>query len=456
MSYPLGQKYFPLLQARIHMVKGLFRNIFAALYRTRPLLMAANLLLLVINLAFFLQPQFLERLMPPIPITPDSLPPPAPPAPADSSGKLLEGRLWPGASFDALLQRSGLPSEQAHKIVTAAKKVFDPRKLRAGNPYSLKLDENGALETLRYHIDVDRYVQIEKSADGWASAIQKIPLDSRKEVVSVQIEDNLFNALVQAGEKDLLAMKLADIFQWDVDFNTDLRQGNRFRVLVEKLYSDQELVRYGDILAAEITNQGKKIQAFRHAAAGRQAEYYDAAGRPLRKQMLKSPLPFLAPVTSRFSRSRFHPVLRIYRPHLGIDYGAPEGTPVLSMADGMISARGWDEQGGGNMIRIAHSGGISTTYMHLSRFSTDVGVGQTVKQGQTIGFVGSTGLATGPHLDFRIRQGNQFVNPIKVHGAPADPLPPLLQVSFFKIRDTLLRQMDRGMPTARAMNEAAQ
>ncbi len=418
------------------------------LCRTRPMLILINLSLLLVNLAFFLNPQLLDMLLPTATPVTENIPKPAPAAPAETPGKQLEGKLWSGASFDGLLQKAGLTMNQAQQILTAARKVFDPRKIKAGNPYSLLLDQSGALEKLRYTIDTDRYLQIEKSPQGYTSVIQKYPLTARREVITVRVEDNLFNALSDAGEKDLLAMKLSDVFQWDVDFNTDLRRGDQFRVLVEKMYLDQELVRYGDILSAEITNQGKKIQAFRHAAAGRNAEYYDGSGRPLRKQMLKSPLPFLAPVTSRFSRSRYHPILKIYRPHLGIDYGAPAGTPVLSMAEGTVMARGWDERGGGNMVRISHAGGMATTYMHLLRFADGVAPGQKVRQGQTIGYVGATGLATGAHLDFRIQKGGQYVNPVKVHGAPADPLPPSLMAAFSQVRDGLQQQMEIGSQSA--------
>lgn len=418
--------------------------------RKRPLLAAANLLFLLVNLALLLQPQLMELAMPPAPKrveVAETQPRPAEPA---DTGKMVEGKLWSGASFDALLQKAGLPANQIQQVLDAARKVFDPRKMRAGNPYRLKLSETGDLQKLRYDIDTDRYLQIEKGPNGWTPAIQKNPLESRTEAISVPIEDNLFNALQQAGEKDTLAMALADIFQWDVDFNTDFRRGDQFRVLVEKYYLDQELVRYGNVLTAEFSNQGKKIQAFLHTVPGRKAEYYDAAGRPLRKQMLKSPLPFLAPITSRFSRNRFHPILKRYRPHLGVDYGAPAGTPVLSMADGRVVAKSWDGKGGGNMIRISHAGGMTTTYMHLSRYAAGMSIGKSVNQGQVIGYVGATGLASGPHLDFRIQKGKQYVNPVHVHGTPSDPLPASQMASFHKVRDSLMQQLNFGPQPAPA------
>jgi murein DD-endopeptidase MepM/ murein hydrolase activator NlpD len=241
---------------------------------------------------------------------------------------------------------------------------------------------------------------------------------------------------VDSGEKEILALDIANIFQWDIDFDTDLRVGDGFRLLVEKHFREGRLVKYGPILAAEICNQGKNYKGIRFQPPGGRLEYFNTDGRPLRRELRKSPLQFMAPVSSRFSSSRFHPILKIYRPHFGIDYMAPEGMPVVAIADGRVALMGWDS-GGGNMIRLEHKGAMSSMYMHLSRFAAGMAQGASIKQGEVIGYVGQTGLSTGPHLDFRILKGNRYLNPTRVQGTPVDPLPAAQMPMFAQTRDNI-------------------
>jgi murein DD-endopeptidase MepM/ murein hydrolase activator NlpD len=250
------------------------------------------------------------------------------------------------------------------------------------------------------------------------------------------VGDSLFNAVEDAGESAELAMRLAQIFGYDLDFYTDPRKGDTFSIVLEKKkYANGQTAGYGRILAAEYENAGKKYQALLfHDPTGRPA-YYSGDGKSLQKAFLHSPLKFGAPVTSHFSKARFHPILKTYRPHMGTDYGAPVGTPVQTIGSGRVVFAG-RKGGEGNMVQIAHSDGYETMYLHLSRMY--VRGGEHVEIGKTIGLVGSTGLSTGPHLDFRILQRGQYKNFEKLGLPPSDPISKKYWPEFALVREKWL------------------
>jgi murein DD-endopeptidase MepM/ murein hydrolase activator NlpD len=294
----------------------------------------------------------------------------------------------------------------------------------------------GALREIDYKIDPDRMLKIVPEEGGFTARISEIP--SKTETVSVtgRVDDSLFNAVEDAGESAELALRLAQIFGYDLDFYTDPRQGDSFRILLEKKkYMNGETAGYGKIFAAEYENAGRKYQALLfHDPAGRPG-YYAADGKSLQKAFLRSPLKFGAPVTSHFSQSRFHPILKIYRPHMGTDYGAPIGTPVQTIGSGRVIFAG--RRGGeGNMVQIAHFNGYETMYLHLSRMF--VHSGEHVEIGKTIGLVGNTGLATGPHLDFRILQRGQYKNFERLGLPPSDPVSKKNWPDFAAVREKWL------------------
>jgi murein DD-endopeptidase MepM/ murein hydrolase activator NlpD len=218
-----------------------------------------------------------------------------------------------------------------------------------------------------------------------------------------------------------IAADLVEIFAWDIDFHTDLRAGDTFRVLLDERYRDGKFVGYHRILAAEMVNQQRLLQAVYYVAPEAQSTYYRPDGTPVRRMFLRSPLQYTR-ISSQFSHHRFHPVLGQYRPHLGIDYAAPTGTPVRSVADGVIAWAGM-KGASGNMVEVRHNSIYSTFYLHLSRFASEVHVGKRVVQGEVIGYVGSTGLATGPHLDFRLTKAGKYLNPLDHKSIEAPPLP---------------------------------
>lgn len=341
-----------------------------------------------------------------------------------------------GENFAAVLQKLGLTPAEAADATAAAQQAFNLRQLRAGNTLSVGRSLEGELREIDYHIDADSMLRIVPDARGYSAIVADIP--TRTEIVAVHgtLDDSLFNSVEDAGESAELAMRMAQIFGYDLDFYTDPRKGDTFCMLLEKKrYSNGRTAGYGKIFAAEYNNDGKRYQALLyHDPAGRPG-YYTADGKSLQKAFLRSPLKFGAPVTSHFSRSRFHPILKIYRPHMGTDYGAPVGTPVQTIGAGRVIFAG-RKGGEGNMVQIAHSNGYETMYLHLSRMF--VRPGQHVEIGKTIGLVGSTGLSTGPHLDFRILQRGQYRNFEKLGMPPSDPVSKKSFPEFAALREKWL------------------
>lgn len=362
---------------------------------------------------------------------------------------LYSERLVPaGLPFQMLLRGVGIDAETAGRLAASAQSVFDLRHLRAGNRLDVGRSVLGELRSVRYRIDTDRVLSIAPQGNGIHSEIQTIPSETQTIGVMGEVHGSLFEAVINAGEKPELAMRLAQIFGWDLDFYTDPRPGDTFRVVVEKrVLSNGELLSYGRILAAEYKNAGHPYGAVLfHDTSGAPA-YFTPEGKSMKKAFLHSPLKFAAPITSHFSEHRFHPILKEYRPHLGIDYGAPSGTPVQTIGDGRVIFAG-PKGGAGNLVQIQHTNGYTTYYMHLSRVL--VRSGQHVEQGQSIGLVGMTGLATGPHLDFRIQRQGQFLNFERLALPPSDPVAKRDWNEFAMLRDRAIALMPNKLsqPTA--------
>ncbi len=363
----------------------------------------------------------------------------------------VERKLPAGENFAAALQHFGLTSLEAGEATTAAQHAFNLRQLRAGNALIVGRSVQGELRLIDYKIDPDRMLHIVPATDGFSAEVRQIPSHVEVNTVSGQLDDSLFNAVEDAGESAEVAMRLAQIFGYDMDFYTDPRKGDTFSIVVEKKkYTDGTTAGYGRILAAEYDNGGKKYQALLfHDDQGHPA-YYTAEGKSLQKAFLRSPLKFAAPVTSHFSKARFHPILKTYRPHLGTDYGAPTGTPVQTIGAGRVEFAG-RKGGDGNMVKIAHSQGFETMYLHLSRIF--VHLGEHVEIGKTIGLVGMTGLATGPHLDFRISQKGQFLNFEKLGLPPSEPVSKRSWAQFASVREQWLPMLG---PPAQSPSQVAQ
>lgn len=306
------------------------------------------------------------------------------------------------------------------QYVSAAQRVFSLRSFREGQPYVVVTDpESGRVTRFEYEIDGRRRLVVEgdEAPSARVEPIEYVTLLATAEGV---IGDNLFQAVADIGESPQLALRLAELFGSEINFIRDLQEGDSFRVLVEKRYREGEYKGYGRVLAASFTNKGKTYEAFLFRDGQGRPQHYNSKGENLHKTLLQAPLAFTR-LTSRFTHSRKHPILGTSRPHLGVDYGAPTGTPVKAVGDGVVVKRGW-AGGYGNQIILKHTAGLESMYAHLSGYARGLSQGQRVRQGQVIGFVGSTGLSTGPHLDFRLRQNGNFINPAKAINPRGEPV----------------------------------
>lgn len=362
----------------------------------------------------------------------------------------ITARVPRNATLDSLLRQHELAVELVQAAVQSATGVFNVRNLRADRQYKVVRSMDGVLREFEYQIDADNFLRIfnpDHKRPGELKA-EVVPIEKETAIAAVRAEINgrtnsLIGALNAAGEKIQLALALADVFSGSIDFNSDLQVGDGFEVVFEKSTHAGEFAGYGPILGARFLNNGREHYAFRWTdpATGKSA-YYDENGRSLRRFFLKSPIPFEPRITSGFSLRRLHPVHGTYRAHLGVDYGAPHGSPVVAVADGTVVSAGW-AGGGGNQIRLRHSGGYETYYLHLSRFGKGVRAGTRVSQGAVIGYVGSTGTATGPHLDYRVRKKGVFVNPRVEHNnlPPGEPISRAHLAAFYRSRDDVRERM---------------
>jgi murein DD-endopeptidase MepM/ murein hydrolase activator NlpD len=352
---------------------------------------------------------------------------------------VVSARVATGATVASLLREQGLTATEVADMAARVAAVFDLRKVRAAQPYRFERAGDGTMRRFDYEIDTDRFLRVTREPTGdWLAAVLPIPKTRRLEVVRGTIDrqaPSLVAAVDAAGETIDLTLALAEIFGGDIDFNTELQPGDRFELTVEKQFREADaFAGYGPIVAAEFNNAGRRVRAVRFTDAEGKPAYFDERGVSMRRFFLASPLKFQPVVTSAFSRSRFHPILREYRAHLGVDYRAPAGAPVVAVSDGVVVSAG-SSGGSGWMVHLRHANGFESEYLHLSAIT--VRAGARVQQGELIGHVGSTGLATGPHLDYRLKKNGAFVNPLTAHRAmpPADPVPAARMTEFNEVRD---------------------
>ena len=305
-------------------------------------------------------------------------------------------------------------------LTKKTKKIYPLNRLVVGQPYTLYLKDN-KLVSFEYEINDLEKIKINLDKEDFKVQKVSIKYDVKPTIIKGTIKSSLFEAIEKAHEGDLLALKLSEIFAWDIDFIRDIRKGDSFKLIVEKKYRDGKFKGYGNILAAEFINQGRIFNAFLYTTRAGRTDYFDQKGVPLRKSFLKAPLKFTR-ISSRFSYHRFHPILKIVRPHLGVDYAAPRGTPIKTVADGIVIKKAYD-RAAGKYVKIRHPNGYVTVYNHMCRFAKGLKVGKRVLQGEIIGYVGATGYATGPHLDFRVKYHGKYINPLKIKSTPLKPLP---------------------------------
>ncbi len=361
--------------------------------------------------------------------------------------RVVENRIPRNSTLASLLASHDMPGDVAYAFVEAIRPVFDPRRLKSGNPYKLVYGKDGRFRRFEYHVDDDQFLQVVNETATPVFNVALVDYEKRLEQVSMRGEINrennsLFAAMTAGGADTQVAIAMAEVFSGEIDFNTELRRGDDFAVLYERFVREDVHVTYGDVLAAAFNNAGRQVYGFRFQVPGESPAYFDDEGRSLKRQFLRAPFRLERRVTSRFSHNRMHPILGTRRAHLGVDYGAPTGTRVIAVANGTVVSAG-ASGGSGNMVRLRHNNGYETYYLHLSRFGNGLRPGARVTQGQVIGYVGSTGLATGPHLDYRLRKNGTFVNPLVEHRRlpPGDPVPAQYVAAFGVVRDKALALM---------------
>ena len=330
-----------------------------------------------------------------------------------------EWTINPGETFTGLFTKMGMTSDASYRLAQACDSVFDVRLIRAGNTVEAYFDSLGHdLKYVVYNNDrIHQTVfQCFDSLHAWTS-VKEVEYERR--FSDVTISSSLWNDMRSAGSSPLLILKLADIYAWTVDF-FGLHDGDRFRVLYGQTLCEGEVIAVDTVYCAVFSRDEKVVPAIRYDQGDGGNVYWNAKGESLKKAFLKAPLKFTR-ISSGFSYARRHPVTGKIRPHTAIDYAAPAGTPVMSIGDGTVLSVGW-ASGGGNTVKIRHNSSYTTSYMHLSRYARGLKAGQHVHQGQVIGYVGSTGTATGPHLDFRVYKDGTAINPLKMDSPSADPI----------------------------------
>ena len=359
---------------------------------------------------------------------------------------IVSAHIAAGATLASILHAQNVVASDVTQLVLRAGKVFDLRKVRKDQPYRLETTPSGAVRCLDYEIDGDRLLHVARADRDRELVAEVLPIAKtrRVEVVRASIDrdhTSLVAAMDDAGETIELTLALAEIFGGEIDFSTEVQPGDRVELAVEKQFREGgRFAGYGPILAAEFVNAGRPVRAVRFTPEGGKPDYYDARGLSMKRFFLASPLKFQPVVTSAFSRSRLHPVLREYRAHLGVDYRAPAGAPVIAVAEGVVMSAG-ASGASGNMVHLRHSSGFETMYLHLS--SIAVRAGARVHQGDLVGRVGATGLATGPHLDYRVKKNGSFIDPIAAHRSmpPGDPIPRAQMAAFIETRDRALASL---------------
>ncbi len=344
-----------------------------------------------------------------------------------------------GETLSDALGALGFEPQAAGMLTEEVAKHVDLRRLRPEDRYAAMVNAESRLDGFRLTLNGKGQVSVWEQNGQWRSEWQPFVETTTVKAIKGELDDFLETSIGRAGGHPTAAYVMADVLQWDLDFNRDLRLGDRFELLYEEVYLDGKFHRVGSILTLTYENGGKVLEAYRF---GEDGGYYDSEGRPLQKLFLRSPLRF-SRITSRFTGRRFHPVLKTYRPHYGVDYGAPTGTPVRVTANGVVRFAGWD-RGGGKTVKVRHPNGYLTAYLHLSRFAGGIGVGRRVSQGEVIAYVGSTGLATGPHLDYRIQRDGRWINPLTLDNKPAAPISEEQLPDFLAWRDELRLALEDG------------
>ena len=379
------------------------------------------------------------RLVPPLPaLWPLSL--------AEHAARTVEGEFHRGDTFASVLRHAGVSATLIDQLARAVQPDFNVRRIRSGRPYKIYFTADDELLLFRYQPDRQRAILVAEGRRGWRATEIVVPYDIRPRFIHADIRGSLEGALAVTwiGRSDAIRLshKLAGIFAWDIDFAADLRVNDTVDVVVEQRFLEGEFVGFGDVLAVELSIAGRIYSAVRYVRPGTAIAYFTPTGESLQRAFLRSPVDFTR-ISSRFSYRRMHPVLNVVRPHRGVDYVAPAGTPVHAMATGIVTYVGRNAQAG-NHVKIRHGGSYTSWYLHLSRPAAGLEVGDKVDQGEVLGYVGRTGLATSDHLHYQLEQGGTFVDPLSIDSPAAAPLPAEQMAEFARQRDVWISRLREG------------
>ncbi len=374
-----------------------------------------------------------KTVSPPVPLPETVVPPPEEPR-----LHVIEGDVKEKSSLFKSLSEKKVPFRWIDLIVSKLKPLVDFKRIKGGT-YQFMTNVEGDLVKFVYEAGPTEVYEVGKDSTGYAAQKIEVPLDTYRVKVVGEIRSSLFEAMDAAGEEDQLTISFAEVLAWEIDFYKDLQPEDRFKLVVEKLYKGDQFIQYGVIHAVEFQRGEKTIRGIRYGG-----DYYNEKGTSLKKAFLKSPLRFNR-ISSRFSQARKHPILGGLRPHHGVDYAAPIGTPIWAVADGEVTSCGW-HAGFGNQVILRHRNGYTTCYAHLSGFGPGIRRGKKVVQKQVIGYVGSTGLSTGPHLDYRLAKDGRFRNPLKETFLEGAPIPKGEMEKFGRRRDDVMALLQGETP----------
>ncbi len=348
---------------------------------------------------------------------------------------VVEGIVRKNEFLSEILLRYGVNYNDIDYLARKTKHVFNVRRIVAGNSYTVITTNDSLNKVLYFAYELSPYEYVLYSfQDSVVTAVKgEKQTETKSNNISGVIESSLWNSIVADGGDPNLANELSEIYAWTIDF-FGLQKSDSYKVLYEEQYVDDEYIELGKVIATMFYHGGDSLYAFYFEQNGK-GDYFDENGSSLQRTFLKAPLRFTR-ISSKFSHSRLHPVLKIRRPHHGVDYAAPTGTPVYTVGDGIVTRKGYQKRGGGNYITVKHNGTYSTTYMHLKGYAKGIKVGDHVKQGELLGYVGSSGLSSGPHLDFRFYRNGKPVDPLKVESPPSLPIDTSYRAEF----DSLVRK----------------
>ena len=359
----------------------------------------------------------------------------------ETSKQWQEFTVKSGDNLSKLFKRAGLTSQQLDEVMKSGHAAKKLTKIFPKDIIRVLTDEQGELQALRYEIDPETYLMVEREYGALVSQEYKHTIETRVAHAEGKIDSSLFLAANEAGISENIIMELAGIFGWDIDFALDIRKGDSFKLLYEEIYRNGEKIKNGEILAAEFINDGDVYRAVRYTnPETNRTEYFSPEGKSMRKEFLRTPVNFTR-ISSRFTTRRYHPVLHKVRSHKGVDYAAKRGTPIRAAGDGKVIFKG--KKGGyGRVVMIQHGSKYTTLYAHLNSYNKKIRVGKRVKQGQTVAYVGSSGLATGPHLHYEFRVNGVHRNPLTVRLPSSGPVPKRYMADFELTTTPVLAQLD--------------